>query len=67
MDRLLCHHLRSGDGTEAHKPVAAQDVRQGEDAVGDEPEEAEQRQHGEWDRQQQDPARNVRVSIETVR
>lgn len=41
MDRILRHHLRAGDGFEAHQPVAAQNVRQGAHVVGDEPEEAE--------------------------
>lgn len=61
MDRLLRHHLCFGYDSEAHQPVAAQDVRQGADAVGDELKEVEQWQHWQWDHQQQDPTGDVGV------
>lgn len=62
MDRLLCHHIRSGDDTEANQFDAAQDVRPGAEHVRDELEEAEQWEHGVRHRQQQDPKRDIGVS-----
>lgn len=61
MDRLLCHHICAGDVAQTDQPVAAQNVRQGADDVGDEPEETEQREHGQRTRQQQNSKRDVRV------
>lgn len=61
MDRLLCHHIRSGDDTEANQFDAAQDVRQGAEHVRDELEETKQWEYRDRHCQQQDPKRNVGV------